>query len=377
MKVLQILPELNSGGVERGTLELAGFLVRHGHTSLVVSHGGRLVEALEQAGSQHLALPVHRKNPLTLLQVPALRRLLAEQQPDILHIRSRAPGWVAWLAWKGMDPRTRPRLVSTVHGFYSVNRYSAVMTRGERVIAVSDSIRRYILEHYPDVEPSTVRVIHRGVDPSVFPAGYTPDEAWMRAWHAAQPQLEGRIPLLLPGRITRWKGQEHFLQIVADLIASGRPVHGLLAGETHPKKRAFLEELRSRAAQLGIAEHVTFLGHRSDLREVMAASAAVFSLSLDPEAFGRVSLEAMALGKPVIAYDHGGVAEQLRALFPAGLVPPGDIHAATAAAQHLLDLRITPESVGRFTLEAMQNATLDVYQELLGTAPNPSLRRPA
>ncbi|MCB1133064.1 MAG: glycosyltransferase, partial [Verrucomicrobiae bacterium] len=133
MKVVQILPELNAGGVERGTLELAAFLVREGHESVVVSNGGRLVDALEKAGSRHVAMPVHRKNPLTLLQVSSMRRFLAEEKPDIVHVRSRVPAWVAWLAWRGMDPATRPRLVSTVHGFYSVNRYSAVMTRGERV----------------------------------------------------------------------------------------------------------------------------------------------------------------------------------------------------------------------------------------------------
>ena len=145
MKVLQILPAMNAGGVERGTLEVAAHLVKYGHEALVVSSGGRMVSALEALGARHFTLPVHRKNPLSLRQVRPLRQLLEKQRPDIVHIRSRVPGWLAWLAWRGMDPATRPRLVSTVHGFYSVNRYSAIMTKGERVIAVSDSIRDYIL----------------------------------------------------------------------------------------------------------------------------------------------------------------------------------------------------------------------------------------
>ena len=136
MKVIQILPELNAGGVERGTVELAAFLVAGGHEALVISNGGGRVAELERCGARHIALPVHRKSVASLWQVGVLRRVLAEERADILHLRSRVPGWIAWLAWRGMDPRTRPRLVSTVHGFYSVNAYSAIMTRGERVSAV-------------------------------------------------------------------------------------------------------------------------------------------------------------------------------------------------------------------------------------------------
>lgn len=365
MKVVQILPELNSGGVERGTLEIASFLVREGHESLVVSHGGRLVPALEHAGSRHISLPVHRKRPATLLQVPAMRRLLANERPDIIHIRSRAPGWVAWLAWRGMDPATRPRLVSTVHGFYSVNAYSAVMTRGERVVAVSESIRRYILTNYPKADPAKIRVIHRGVSPAAFPRGHRPDEAWLRAWREAHPRLAGREILLLPGRLTRWKGQEDFLALVAELKRGGRPVHGLLAGEAHPKKRAYEQELRDLAAKLGIDDDITFLGHRSDLREVMAVSDLVLSLSLDPEAFGRVSLEAMAIGVKTAGYDHGGVAEQLAALYPQGRVPPGDPAALAETCRRLLASDELPAPVAPpFTLDSMCRSTLAVYQEL-------------
>lgn len=365
MKVVQVLPELNSGGVERGTLEVASFLVGEGHESLVVSNGGRLVDALERAGSKHIAMPVHRKRPATLLQVPAMRRFLKNERPDVVHIRSRAPGWVTWLAWRGMDPATRPRLVSTVHGFYSVNAYSAVMTRGERVIGVSESIREYILHNYPQVDPQKIRVIHRGVDPAAMPRGHQPDDGWLRVWRDRHPQLADKEILLLPGRLTRWKGQEDFLTLVAELKRGGRPVHGLLAGEAHAKKQAYEQELRVLAAKLGIGDDVTFLGHRSDLREVMAVSDLVLSLSLDPEAFGRVSLEAMALGKKTVGYDHGGVAEQLAALYPQGRVPPGDGSALAETCRRVLDSDELPSPVAPpFTLESMCRSTLAVYQEL-------------
>ena len=183
MKVLQILPELNSGGVERGTLELASYLVEMGHEALVVSNGGRLVESLEKSGARHIAMPVHRKSLSSLFQVRSFRKLLEKEKPDILHIRSRAPGWIAYLAWRGMNKATRPHLVSTVHGFYSVNRYSAVMTKGERIIAVSESIRKYILDNYPDVKEDKIAVIHRGLDPAAYPKGYSPPAEWLEHWN--------------------------------------------------------------------------------------------------------------------------------------------------------------------------------------------------
>lgn len=365
MKVIQILPELNSGGVERGTLEIAAALVAAGHESVVISHGGRMVEELESAGSRHIAMPVHRKRLSSLAQVRPLRRLLRQLRPDILHIRSRVPGWIAWLAWRGMDPATRPRLVSTVHGFYSTNFYSAVMTRGERVIAVSRSIRDYILEHYPRTDPDLIRVIHRGVDPRAAQQD-RPDPEWLARWRAQQPQLDGCKVLLLPGRITRWKGQEDFIRLVSRLKGEGHQVHGLVAGEVHPKKRDYMDELRALCESEGVARDITFLGHRPDVRRIMQVSDVVLSLSRQPEAFGRVTLEAMALGRAVVAYDHGGVAEQLEAMQPSGRVPVGDAAQLSATVATMLAQPAVPAAVPEcFTLEAMRRATLSVYQELV------------
>ncbi|NQW99190.1 glycosyltransferase, partial [bacterium] len=195
--------------------------------------------------------------------------------------------------------------------------------------------------------------------------GFTPSAEWLAAWKTARPELSGRIPLLMPGRLTRWKGQEDFIKLIARLIERGLPVHGLIVGEPHPKKLAFLDELKDLAATLGVSEHLSFLGHRTDLREIMAVSELVYSLSHDPEAFGRVSLEALALGKPVIAYDHGGVAEQLRAIFPRGLVKVGDLDCAIDLTVEILNGRPTPSSAEAFTLQRMLHATLEVYQSVL------------
>lgn len=371
MKVLQILPELNSGGVERGTLEVAERLVAEGHEALVVSAGGRMVPALGKLGARHIAMPVHKKRLGTLLQVGPMRRLLEAERPDVLHIRSRAPGWVAWLAWRKMNPATRPRLVCTVHGFYSVNVYSAVMTRGERLIAVSSSVRDYVLANYQKVDPARVTVIHRGVDPAAYPRGHHVSAEWRRAWAEQFPETQGKLLLTLPGRLTRWKGAEDFIAIVAELRRRGLPVHGALVGETHPKKRAYEGELRAAIDAAGLGRHMTLTGVRSDLREIMAESAAVLSLSLDPEAFGRTTIEALTLGRPVAAYAHGGVGEQLAAMLPEGAVKPGD----RAAAADLLARWLAngsaaaprPKANVEFTLEEMLSRTLGVYREVVAS----------
>ena len=209
-------------------------------------------------------------------------------------------------------------------------------------------------------------MIHRGVDEqSVYPVDFVPHAEWLAKWQAAHPKLEGRITLLMPARLTRWKGQVDFLHLIAKLTADGLPVHGLIVGETHPKKFAFLGELESLASTLGVSGHVSFLGHRADLREIMAVSEVVYSLSTAPEAFGRVSLEALSLGKPVVGYDHGGVGEQLRVLFPQGLVKPGDLQSAIDLTRKILDGGTRPEANKVFTLTRMLDSTLDIYRSLL------------
>ncbi|OYY94459.1 MAG: glycosyl transferase [Hydrogenophilales bacterium 28-61-23] len=365
LTVVQVLPALESGGVERGTLEVGKYLVEHGHRSIVLSAGGRLVAQLEREGSEHLAWDVGRKSPFTLLRyVGRLRRFLRAEKVDILHVRSRMPAWVCYLAWHGMAPSERPHLVSTVHGPYSVNRYSAVMSRGERVIAISDMIVDYIRAHYPQVAPEHIRLIPRGVDPAQFPHGYRPTPEWLARWQNDYPELAGRKLIVLPARLTRWKGQEDFIQLMAQLIAAGHDVHGLIVGEAHPRRREFLDELKQQCRALGLEQRIAFTGHRGDLKDIMAVSDIVMSLSREPEAFGRVTLEALSLGKPVIAYDHGGVREQLAAILPEGAIPVGDIDAATEKAAAWLARPPEVPTHNPYTLERMLASTLDVYREL-------------
>lgn len=370
LTVVQTLPALDSGGVERGTLEVGRALVAAGHRSIVISAGGRLVPQLEREGSEHVTWDIGRKSLWTLRLVPRLRRFLLDNHVDILHLRSRLPAWVGYLAWRGMDPAARPRLVTTVHGLYSVNRYSAIMTRGERVIAVSETVREYILTHYPACDPARIVVIPRGIDRAEYPYNFRPDADWLTAWQRQYPHLAGQRLITLPGRITRLKGHEDFIRLISRLRARGLDVHGLIVGGAEAKKRAYLEALQTQVARAGLEEAITFTGQRADLREILAISDLVLSLSTQPESFGRTVLEALSLGVPVAGYDHGGVGEQLRHLLPEGRVSVGDLDAMTALCARWLE---TPPTVPRehpFTLQAMLEDTLHLYENLARPVPD-------
>ena len=367
LKVIQLLPELNGGGVERGTLELGNYLSSLGHESIVVSNGGRLVRQLEEEGSRHVKLTIQKKNLSSFFQVKALREFFKKECPDIIHMRSRVPAWIGYLAWRKLPPAKRPRLITTVHGFYSVNAYSKIMTCGERVICVSNSVREYVLNNYPDVPKEKLTVIHRGVDPAQYHPAYRPAPTWLNRWKQDFPQLAGKFLITLPGRITRWKGQLDFIQIITALKAKGLPVHGLLVGEAHPRKMDFLAEVKKSIRQAGLEEDLTLTGHRSDLRDIIAVSNAVVSCSTDPEAFGRVTLEALSLGKPVAAYAHGGVAEQLDQMLPAGRIRVGDFSSmANVLSAWVCDnSALSPTPTSEFELQKMLKRTLGVYEELL------------
>jgi glycosyltransferase involved in cell wall biosynthesis len=364
LTVLQVLPALQSGGVERGTLEVGKYLVDHGHRSLVISAGGRMVEQLQREGSEHFAWDIGKKSPWTLRLIGPLRRFLAEQRVDILHVRSRMPAWICYLAWKGMDPASRPHFVTTVHGPYSVGRYSAVMTKGERVIVISEMIRKYVLENYNHVDPGKLRLIYRGVDSEEFPYGYKPSEAWLNQWHKDFPQTRGKRLITLPARITRWKGQEHFIDLVNALRKDHPDIHGLMVGGLDPRRRQFEETLRNKVRTLGLEQAITFTGHRSDLREIMSISSLVLSLSVEPEAFGRTTLEALRLGIPTAGYGHGGVGETLRAIYPAGLLELDNPSKTLETIEHILKTSPMVPQGDFFPLSEMLGKTFSVYAEL-------------
>ncbi|MCC8999397.1 MAG: glycosyltransferase family 4 protein [Candidatus Contendobacter sp.] len=364
LSVAQLLPALNGGGVERGTLEVARELSQRGCRSVVISSGGRLASELVREGSEHLAWPLGVKSLLTLRWVWPLRRWLTEQRIDILHARSRAPAWIGWLAWRGMDPATRPRFVTTVHGLYSISRYSAIMTCGERVIAVSETVREYLQRHYPELPAKQIQVIQRGVDPAAFPYGYRPSAEWLANWHRQYPQLRDAPVLTLPGRLSRLKGHEDFINLIARLRMHGLSVRGLIVGGVEPRRQRYADQLRRMVQAKGLDEVILFAGHRNDMREIYAVSTLVLSLSAQPESFGRTVLEALSLGTPVIGYDHGGVGEILARIYPVGLTSFNDLEVLTARVIKLLTAAPPVPSEPIFPLQRMLDETLALYASL-------------
>ncbi len=364
LTVLQLLPALESGGVERGTLELGAGLVHAGHRSLVISAGGQLVSRLTGQGSEHFQWPIGRKSLWTLRLVKRLQKFVLDQRVDILHARSRMPAWVAYLAWKGLPPETRPRFVTTVHGLYSVNRYSRIMSRGEAVIAVSAAAQAYILENYPLIETGRVHLIERGIDPNVYPFAYRPADSWIARWYQDFPFLLERQVLTLPGRITRLKGHLDFLQLLATLRRADFPVYGLIVGAEDPARTSYMRQVQQAVQKLQLDGAVTFTGHRMDLRDILAVSNIVYSLSTRPESFGRTVREALSLGVPVVGYDHGGVGETLEQVYPQGRVPPGDLKALLSTTRQLLEQPVEVAPFAFPTVQDMVDHTLELYQGL-------------
>jgi glycosyltransferase involved in cell wall biosynthesis len=371
--VLQVLPALGGGGVERGTVEITSIIARLGGLPLVASAGGRLAPAVERAGGRNLILGLDSKNPWRIWRnAAALERLIRAHQVDIVHARSRAPAWSALLAAR----RTGAHFVTTYHGSYNENlpgkrRYNAVMAMGERVIAVSQFIAGLIAERH-GTDPARIRVIHRGVDPAVFdPAGVGPDRQvrLLRAWRVQ----DGQTTLVLPGRLTRWKGQAVLIEALARMRHQGAVA--VLVGADQGRAR-YAAELAALAERLGVGDRLRIVGDCEDMPAALSLSDVVVNASTDPEAFGRVVIEAQAMARPVIATDHGGAVETVAHGETGWRVPPGDADALAAALDHALGLsqeeraalgaRARASVLASYTVEAMQMKTIEVYREVLG-----------
>lgn len=368
--VLQMLPELEAGGVERGTLELGRYLAHQGHRSLVVSAGGRLVSQLEDEGSVHLTMRVGVKSPASLQYILPLRRLMQRERVDVLHLRSRLPAWLGYLAWKSLPVKKRPVLVTTFHGFYSVNSYSAIMTKGDAVIAVSDSIREHIAASYG--RTSNVTTIFRGVDAESFNPEHV-EQARVEKLRGEWNLEQNRPVVMLPGRISRWKGQDVFLKSLACL--NNYNYQAVIVGDVE-ETHGYTQELRDLIGQSHLQEKVKMVGHCRDMPAAYLVSDLVVSASSsEPEAFGRVSIEAMAMGRPVIATAHGGSLETVVPEETGWLVKPADVHDMTRALAEALALsseglliigaRGRARVLSNFTTQAMCEQTLSVYNHCL------------
>lgn len=369
--ILQILPALETGGVERGTVDVAAAIAAHGWRALVASSGGRLVPQLVRHGAEHIALPLDRKSPVALWRNSLrLERLARREQVSLLHARSRAPAWSAL----GAARRLGLPFVTTCHGAYghspAVKRaYNSVMAKGDAVIAISFYIRDYILKHHPATDPARITVIPRGVDLRVFnPAlvDATTIAMLRRDWQVPE---DGRPVILLPARPSRWKGLDVALAALARLPS--RHWHAVFLGCTGNRTA---EALATEAGLLGLGGHVTFAPPTDAMPAAYHIADVVLSPATKPEAFGRIAIEAQAMGRPVIATDHGGARETIRDGVSGWLVPPGDAEALALRITDLLS-RDTDERYAfavaarhqaeTFSLDAMTEATLSLYTDVL------------
>ncbi len=370
--ILQVVPSLGSGGVERGTIEMVQAITRAGGTALVASAGGRLEPAVAAAGGRHIILPLASKNPVRIWRnVGHLVRLIRAEGVELVHARSRAPAWSASLAAK----KTGTHFVTTYHAPYDESTpgkraYNAVMARGERVIAISRFIAELVEERH-GVASSRIRLIPRGVDPVLFdPDALLPSrvEALRAAWDV---QPEQKV-VLLPGRLSRWKGQAVLIQALRFLRTPGLVC--IVAGPLRDRDR-YVAQLKAKAKALGVEGRIKFVGACDDMPAGLALADVVVNASVEPEGFGRTVIEAQAMRRPVVASDHGGAAETVQHGRTGWRVTPGDPVALAAAIDRVLALPAAErELVGRsarqavltrYTTTAMQRATLAVYAELL------------
>lgn len=357
MKILQILPELNVGGVETGTVDFAKFLRQHGHESVVVSNGGSMVAKLQSMGVKHYQLPVHRKNLFTMMaMIKKLRRIIETEEIDIVHARSRVPAWIAYFASR----KTKAAFITTCHGFYKNRWFSQVMGFSKLVIVPSESIGRHMTEDY-GVLPENIRRIPRSVDLDKFT--YQKNEIVKKSSHV----------VAIVGRITPLKGHKYFIEAMARIIRQTPNVKVWIIGAPPADKYMYKEELEVLVSRLGIRDHVEFMGNRPDIPQLLSKVDVLVMSSIEPESFGRVIIEAQAVGVPVVATSVGGVLDIIDDGKTGLLVPAKDSESMAAAIVRLIqntDLANQLVKNARakiekeFTLDLMATRTLKVYEEL-------------
>lgn len=371
--ILQILPELRTGGVERGTVEMTRAIVQNGWNAIVASYGGELVEQIENAGGIHITLPLHTKNPIIILMnTLRLIKVIRDFNVDIVHARSRAPAWSAYLAAR----LTKKHFMTTFHGVYGLKNnlkrwYNSVMVRGECTIAVSQFVADHIQKEYSAYKPF-IRVVHRGADTEAFALQKVVPERvaeLKRKWSLP----DSDIPIILiPGRVTRWKGQDVCIKALASL--PHRQFLCLIVGDDtkHPD---YSNELRQLIKSLNLEGIVRMVGNTRYMNEAYALASLVICPSIEPEAFGRVPVEAQACSRPVIATNHGGACETVKHGITGWLVEPNNINAMAQAIETALTLpEHEKEAMAHnahwhasqdFSTRAMQNKTLSIYKAIL------------
>jgi len=370
--IMQIIPELGAGGAEQGCIDTAAAIVDAGAKSIVVSHGGYRIGELERIGAEHINMPVHSKNPLVILSNTAkLKRLIKKHNVDIVHVRSRAPAWSAWHACKA----TNCHYMATCHAPYNITGkikryYNSVIARGEIVIAISDFVAKYLKDNY-EIDPSRIRTIHRGIPVERFhPSAVSPERMIDLAAQWRIP--DGSYVIMLPGRITRWKG--HHVMIDAMAKIDRDDIFCVMIGSDQGRKD-YRNELEKTINEKKLGAKVRIVDQCTDMPAAYMLSTIIVSASIEPEGFGRVPIEAQAMGKPIIATNHGGAKETVIDKTTGWLIPHSDSDALASAIKEVLSIGPTQHAIlaarsmghvaENFTKHAMTEKTLDIYAEIL------------
>ena len=358
MKILQILPELQVGGVETGTIDFAKYLIEKGHSSYVISHGGELVSELEANGTKHFTLPVHQKSLWVMVRmVKAVRQIIIDHDIDIVHARSRVPAWIAFFACR----KTKAAFITTCHGYYRHPFFSQVMGWAKFVIVPSTVIAKHMRETF-HVPFEHIRYIPRSVNLEKF-AGLTKE--------INNPHM----PIIaIIGRITPLKGHVYFIRAMAQVVRSYPRARIWIIGDAPKKKPTYKQEVEMSVKRWGLTNHIEFLGNRQDVPQLLAKVDVVVMSSIYPESFGRVMLEAQAAGVPVVATRVGGLMDIIDDNQTGLLVEPKDTEAMAQAVLKILQnanlannlVQQAKEKIKtHYTLEHMAGQTLAVYEELL------------
>ncbi|MDY0194468.1 MAG: glycosyltransferase family 4 protein [Sulfurovaceae bacterium] len=361
MKIVQLLPELNEGGVERGTVELNREFVKLGYESIIISCGGKLVSQIKNDGGKHIKLDVCKKNILTVpFRIYKLYKALKELKPDIIHVRSRVPAWLNFFANKALHFR----VVSTVHGFNSVNFYSSIMTKADAVICVSNSIKTYIQQHYCTPNEK-ITVIPRGIDLKLFNPNNL-DKQFI-ADFKKQYDLDDKFIVSTVGRITQLKDLETFISAIAIVKETIPQIKAFIVGGVHKDKQGYFESLKDLVQELHLEDEVVFVGSQSKVSEIYMLSDVIVSGSKQPESFGRSVAEAIAMNTPVVATNHGGVKDIIIDGTNGFFFDVGDKTELAKKILYAKGLSFNGHDYisTNFSLEQMVEKTLKVYKGIL------------
>ncbi len=370
MIVMRLLSSLKHDESERGIFHLGRALVKGGHTSIIVAsadYDDELVKRLEREGSIYHQLFMNKKSWRSLLQIVPLRRLIERYQPDVIHVHSRTPAWILHLALRHASVAKRPKLVSTMYGFYPINKYSQALLDVDTIITVSDSVTRYLKKRLrrEHLAPRVIKRIYRGVDTRIYPYRHNPSVYWLRRTFAEYPELEHKKWLVFPTIIGNEYGQEWLIDILGNLQEQFPNLHAIIMDEDHKDGDVAHEDFRQRSTALGLAPKITYVGNRrDDMREWLSAANIVLALANQPESIGINTLQAIHLGTPVIGWDQAAFSEILQPLFPQGLVKKYNAKALCRAVRNQLESVTRPDMTNKFTMREMITETLAVYQTL-------------